>query len=68
MVNRYWFAFKLKDGSPTPMGPYSADQVNTERERAKAPGADVSQWFIADTEKEAQEMADFWLPRYQSPQ
>lgn len=68
MVNKHWFAFKQKNGSPIPMGPYSSDQVNIERERAKRPDADVSQWFIADTEQEAQEKADFWLPRSQPPQ
>ena len=63
MTNRYWFGFKLKRGTAVAMGPYDREQVNAERSRAKAPDADVSQWFIADTEEEAQKRAEFFLPK-----
>lgn len=63
MDNKFWFGFKLKKGMAIAQGPYSREQVNIERARAKAPDADVSQWFIADNQDEAQKKAEFFLPR-----
>ncbi|PAV70850.1 hypothetical protein WR25_22880 [Diploscapter pachys] len=52
-VEKYWFGFKVKGGSPIPIGPFSYSQVNLEREKAKARDAEVSVWFVADTKEEA---------------
>jgi hypothetical protein len=60
-MNKYWFGFKVKGGSAIACGPYKQDEINKERNRAKAPDAEISTWFIADSEEEAQERAAFFL-------
>lgn len=60
-MEKYWFGFKVKGGSPIPIGPFSYSQVNLEREKAKARDAEVSVWFVADTKEEAVKKAKFHL-------
>lgn len=61
MENKYWFGFKQKGGAAVPCGPFTSEQVNRERQLAKAKDADVSIWFVADNYDDAQEKADFHM-------
>jgi hypothetical protein len=52
----YWFGFRVKDGGSTvPLGPYTYEKALKERERMKAPDAEVSTWVVADSREEALE-------------
>ena len=57
-----WFGFKLKDGGSIVLeGPFSYDRAMEKRERMKAPDAEVSTWFVADTAEQAMEKARFHM-------
>lgn len=64
----YWFGFRqLPDGNVIARGPYrDADIALKEREKAKAKDIEVSCWFVAENEKEAEERARFFLPSRQA--
>ena len=54
--DNYWFGFRVKDGGSIVLqGPYTYDKAMKERERLKAPDAEVSAWVVADSREEARE-------------
>ena len=60
--NEYWFAFKQHGGSAISCGPYSTyEEVNSEREKAKARDCDVSIWFVAADKTAADAKAQQYL-------
>lgn len=60
--NNVWFGFRLKDGGSIVLeGPYSYDRAMEKRERMKAPDAEVSPWFVAETAEEAMVKARFHM-------
>jgi hypothetical protein len=63
LENKYWFGFRLKDGRSNIVlkGPYSYDKAMEAREQLKAPDADVSVCFVADSPEEALEKAVFHM-------
>jgi hypothetical protein len=62
-MTNYWFGLKQKGGRAIAIGPHKTHEAVSEaRQKAKAPDMDVSIWFVADTDAEAQEKAVLHLP------
>ncbi|WP_166256317.1 hypothetical protein [Marinobacter salicampi] len=59
----YWFGFKaLPDGAARARGPFpDADTANRERTKEKRGDAEVSPWFVAESEDEAEQKAKWHL-------
>lgn len=64
MEDNYWFGFRLKGGRSNIVlkGPYSYEKALKTREQLKAPDAEVSVWFVADSPEDALEKANFHMP------